>query len=135
MEERGFRDRRQAGQRLATALMAYAQRPDVLVLGLARGGVPVAFEVARALSVPLDVLIVRRLGAAGEPELALGAVASAGGRVLNDEGIQAFRVDQGTIEQAIRREQQVVAGRGQLLRGKSPAPDLHGRTVILVDDG
>ena len=84
MEEQRFRDRTEAGQRLATQLAAYAHRPDILVLGLPRGGVPVAFEVARALHAPLDVLIVRKLGVPGEEELAMGAIASGGVRVLNE---------------------------------------------------
>jgi putative phosphoribosyl transferase len=135
MEEQRFRDRTQAGQRLATQLAAYAHRPDVLVLGLPRGGVPVAFEVARALHAPLDVLIVRKLGVPGEEELAMGAIASGGVRVLNDDVVQMLGIPQEVINKVAAHEQHELERRERLYRGDRPAYDVHGRIVILVDDG
>ncbi|HEU5377875.1 MAG TPA: phosphoribosyltransferase [Ktedonobacteraceae bacterium] len=120
---------------LATALTRYANRPDVLVLGLPRGGVPVAFEVARALHAPLDVLVVRKLGVPGQEELAMGAIASGGVRVLNDDIVRYLALSRETIEHEVKQEQREVERREQLYRGKRAAPNLHERTVILVDDG
>jgi putative phosphoribosyl transferase len=130
-----FRNRREAGQRLAKLLATYANRPDVLVLGLPRGGVPVAFVVAQSLHVPLDVMIVRKLGSPGQEELAMGAVATGGIRVLNDDVIRCAGVSPEDLQTATVREQREVTRRALVYRGGRPLPDIHGRTVILVDDG
>ncbi len=130
-----FRDRFDAGRRLATALAAYAGRDDVTVLALPRGGVPVAFEVARALHAPLDVFIVRKLGAPAQPELAMGAVASGGVRVLNDEVVRYLGVDGEWIERVAAAEQCEIERREHLYRAGRAAPAVAGRVVILVDDG
>src|SRR6201987_4825726 len=130
-----FANRREAGKELAKQLRAYANRPDVLVLGLPRGGVPVGFEVARALGAPLDVCLVRKLGVPGYEELAMGAVASGGGRILNDEIVHGLGISEHEIDAAVARELQELARREQLFRGDRPPPDVEGRTVILVDDG
>ncbi len=130
-----YRDRRDAGKRLAELLSAYAQRPDVLVLALPRGGVPVAYEVARALNAPLDVFLVRKLGVPGHEEAAMGAIASGGIRVLNDEVIRALRIPEQVVEQVAAREQRELERRERLYRDDRPPPDVKGRTVILIDDG
>ena len=130
-----FRDRTEAGQELARRLTRYAHRPDVLVLGLPRGGVPVADVVARVLRAPLDTIVVRKLGVPGQEELALGAIASGGVRVLNEELVQALGIPEQVIEAITAREQQELLRREQVYRGDRPAPELHDRTVILVDDG
>src|SRR6516225_288489 len=129
-----FRDRREAGRLLAAMLAAYANRPDVLVLALPRGGVPVAYEVAHALGAPLDVFLVRKLGVPGYEELAMGAVATGGVRVLNDEIVRGLGIVEHVIDVAVAREMEELARREQLYRGGSPPPDVAGRTVILVDD-
>ena len=130
-----FRDRREAGQVLARELTAYAGRPDVVVLALPRGGVPVAYEVARALGAPLDVFVVRKLGVPGHEELAMGAVATGGVRVLNDQVVGALGIPPSVIEAVAAWQQQELARRERLYRGDRPPPDVRGRTVILVDDG
>ena len=130
-----FRDRREAGQVLADTLTAYAGRPDVLVLALPRGGVPVAYEVARALGAPLDVFLVRKLGVPGHEELAMGAVATGGVRVLNDQVVGALGIPPSVIEAVAAWQQQELARRERLYRGDRLPPDVRGRTVILVDDG
>ncbi len=130
-----FRDRTEAGKQLAAKLAAYAHQPDVLVLGLPRGGVPVAYEVAMALGVPLDVLVVRKLGVPGEEELALGAIASGGVRVLNADVVRMLGIADVAIDAIAAREQRELARRERLYRGDRPWPELRGRTVILVDDG
>ena len=130
-----FRDRTEAGQRLAERLVAYAGRPDVLVLALPRGGVPVASEVARALGVPLDVFVVRKLGVPGHEELAMGAIASGGVCVLNDDVVQALNIPERVIEAVAARERRELGRRERAYRGGRPAPEVRGRTVILVDDG
>src|SRR5260221_5802263 len=130
-----FRDRREAGRLLAAHLAAYAHRPDVLVLALPRGGVPVAYEVARALGVPLDVFLVRKLGVPGYEELAMGAVATGGVRVLNDRLVNALRIPAHVIDAVAAQEQQELRRRERLYRGGRPSPDVRGKTVILVDDG
>ena len=130
-----FQHRAEAGRELAAELLAYAWRPDVLVLGLPRGGMPVAFEVARALHVPLDVLLVRKLGVPGQEELALGAIASGGVRILNREVVRAFGISEHFIAAVTAREQRELARREQLYRGDWPAPAVCGHVVILVDDG
>ena len=135
MIARRFRDRSEAGRLLAGQLIAYANRPDVLVLALPRGGVPVAYEVARALGAPLDLFIVRKLGVPGYEELAMGAVATGGERVLNDDVVAGLRIPDYVIEAVAASEQQELARRERLYRGERPPPDIRGRTVILVDDG
>ena len=135
MELRPFRDRSEAGRLLAAKLAAYANRPDVLVLALPRGGVPVAYEVARALNAPLDVFVVRKLGVPGHEELAMGAVATGGVRVLNEQVVDGLRIPDYVIDAVAAQEQQELARRERLYRGGRPPPDVRGRTVILVDDG
>jgi predicted phosphoribosyltransferase len=130
-----FRDRSEAGRLLAEKLAAYANRPDVLVLALPRGGVPVAYEVARALGAPLDVFLVRKLGVPGHEELAMGAVATGGVRVLNDQVVRALGIPDYVIDAVTAWEQQELARRERLYRGDRPPPEVRGRTVILVDDG
>lgn len=130
-----FRDRREAGKTLAQKLMHYAERPNVLALALPRGGVPVAYEVALALHVPLDVFIVRKLGVPGHEELAIGAIASGGVRVLNKRIIESLNIPGEIIEQVAQRELQELRRREQAYRGEYPPPDIHGRIVILIDDG
>lgn len=130
-----FRDRSEAGQLLAERLIAYAGRPDILVLALPRGGVPVAYEVARALGAPLDVFVVRKLGIPGHEELAMGAIASGGVRVLNDDVVQALHIPERVIEAVAARELRELERRERAYHGDRPAPDVRNRTVILVDDG
>jgi putative phosphoribosyl transferase len=135
MQDLPFRDRAQAGQLLSNKLKAYANRPGVMVLALPRGGVPVAREVARALHAPLDVFLVRKLGAPGQEELAMGAIASGGVRVLNQDVVESMGIPAHVIESVTVREVQELARRELLYRGGRPAPDVTERTVILVDDG
>src|SRR6202048_4664667 len=130
-----FRDRREAGRLLAKKLAAYANRPDVLVLALPRGGVPVAYEVPRALGAPPDVFVVRKLGVPGCEELAMGAVATGSVRVLNDQLIERLGIPDHVIDAVAARELQELARRERLYRGGRPPPDVRGRTVVLVDDG
>ena len=130
-----FRDRREAGRQLAQHLAAYANRPDVLVLALPRGGVPVAYEVARALHAPLDVFLVRKLGLPGHEEYAMGALASGGVRVLNPEVVDQLHLPDELIDTVTRRELQELERRERTYRGDRPFPDVRGKTVILVDDG
>jgi putative phosphoribosyl transferase len=130
-----FHDRHDAGRRLAVELHAYANRPDVIVLALPRGGVPVGFEVAAALGAPLDVFIVRKLGLPWEEEVAMGAIASGGVRVLDSELIRAARVSEAEVERVTVIERAELARRERQYRGERPFPDLSGKTVILVDDG
>jgi predicted phosphoribosyltransferase len=132
---RVFADRSDAGRRLARALRAYANRTDLLVLALPRGGVPVAFEVAQALRAPLDLLLVRKLGVPGHEELAMGAIASGGIQVLNREVIAATGVGDTEIQTAVARERRELERRETAYRGERPAPEIAGRCVILVDDG
>lgn len=130
-----FRNRREAGRALAEKLQAYTGRNDVLILALPRGGVPVAYEVATALRVPLDVFLVRKLGLPEEEELAMGAIASGGVRVLNDEVVKYLRIPDSVIDAVAAREQRELERRERLYRDDLPAPDVRGRTVILIDDG
>ncbi|NLT42314.1 MAG: phosphoribosyltransferase, partial [Anaerolineae bacterium] len=130
-----FHDRTQAGRLLAAQLTPYAQRDDVLVLALPRGGVPVAYEVARALDAPLDVYVVRKLGVPGQEELALGAIASGGVRVLNPDVVSALRISEAEIDAITAREQAELERRERLYRGDRALPAVSERTVILVDDG
>jgi putative phosphoribosyl transferase len=130
-----FKDRRDAGKQLAQELSAYAGRSDVIVLALPRGGVPVAYEVARALNAPLDIFIVRKLGLPGHEELAIGAIASGGIQVLNEDIVRALNIPQAMIDAVAKRELQELERRERAYRGNRPPPDVHGHTVILVDDG
>ena len=130
-----FRDRADAGRRLAAELRRYTDRTDVIVLALPRGGVPVGYEVASALHVPLDVFVVRKLGLPWQEELAMGALASGGVRILDEDLIRAARVSEEDIQQVTAAEQVELARREQLYRGDRRFPDLSGKTVILVDDG
>lgn len=130
-----YKNRKAAGQILAKELAAYANRQDVLVLALPRGGVPVAFEVAKALNAPLDVFVVRKLGVPEQQELAMGAIASGGVRVLNENIVRSLGISEAAINQVVAKEQQELERRERLYRGVRPVPTLHERTVILVDDG
>jgi predicted phosphoribosyltransferase len=132
---RRFRDRREAGQLLAEKLAAYAERADVLVLALPRGGVPVAYEVAQALRAPLDVFLVRKLGVPGHEELAMGAVSTGGVRVLNEGVVAGLRIPAPVIDTVTATQQRELATRERVYRGERPPPDVRGRVVIIVDDG
>ena len=130
-----FRDRRDAGQWLAADLHAYAGRPDVIVLALPRGGVPVGYEVAATLGAPLDVFVVRKLGLPGHEELAMGALASGGVRVLDEELIRLARVTPAEVSRVTTAEQAELERRERRYRADRPFPDLRGKTAVLVDDG
>jgi predicted phosphoribosyltransferase len=130
-----FQDRREAGRRLAADLAEYAGDPSVLVLGLPRGGVPVAYEVAQALHAPLDLLVVRKLGVPGHRELAMGAIATGGLRVLNHDVIEALGISPEVVEAVAVRESLEVDRQQRAYRGAASLPDLAGRTIIVVDDG
>jgi predicted phosphoribosyltransferase len=132
---RPFADRREAGVELAAKLRRYAARPDVVVLALPRGGVPVAFEVAEALGAPLDIFLVRKLGMPGQPEFAIGAIASGGVRVLNEEAVRAYDIPAGVIDAVAREEQVELERREREYRRGRALPDLRDRIVVLVDDG
>lgn len=133
-----FRDRREAGQRLARRLRRYAGRRDLLILALPRGGVPVAAEVARALRAPLDIIPVRKLGVPGQEELAFGAITSGGFRYLNDEIVHELHLSPELIDRVAARESEELRRRERLYRGdpqQKPLPEIAGRVVILIDDG
>jgi len=130
-----FRDRAEGGRLLAEKLADLAGRSDALVLALPRGGVPVGFEVAQALESPLDVFVVRKLGVPGDEELAMGAIASGGARVLNDEVIRALDIPGRIIRAVVTRELRELNRQEQLYRGDRPPPEVRGRILILVDDG
>jgi len=130
-----FRDRRDAGRKLAQKLLHYANQVNVIVLGIPRGGVQVAYEVALALNLPLDIFIVRKLGLPGHEELAIGAIASGGIRVLNEDIIRTLHVPEETIDRVAQRELQELQRREHLYRGDLPASEVRDRTVILIDDG
>jgi len=130
-----FQDRREAGRKLATRLGVYENRPDVLVLALPRGGVPVAFEVAEALNAPLDIFLVRKLGVPGQEELAMGAIATGGVRILNEEVLHHLAIPGEVIDAVAAREQVELERREILYRGYRPVLDTRGRSIILVDDG
>ena len=133
--DRPFGNRREAGVELAASLRHYAGRNDVVVLALPRGGLPVAFEVAEALDAPLDIFLVRKLGLPGHPELAMGAIASGGVRVLNDDVVRWYDIPDRAIEAVARTEQAELERREQEYRQGRSLIDLRGKTVILVDDG
>ncbi|MBE9167906.1 phosphoribosyltransferase [Pleurocapsales cyanobacterium LEGE 06147] len=130
-----FSNRTEAGRLLAKKLTAYTDRPDTLVLGLPRGGVPVAFEVAKALHLPLDVCLVRKLGTPTHEELAMGAIATGGVMAINENVVKDERITQQIINEVAEREQRELERRDRLYRGSRPVPQLQNRTVILVDDG
>jgi putative phosphoribosyl transferase len=130
-----YRNRTEAGRLLAQKLVSYANRTDVLVLALPRGGVPVAFEVAQALDAPLDIFLVRKLGVPGHEELAMGAIASGGVRVLNEDVVSYLHIPDGVIDAVTADELQELNRRERLYRGDRPPLDVRGRTVILIDDG
>jgi putative phosphoribosyl transferase len=130
-----FRNRHEAGQRLAAELGTYVRRPGVFVLALPRGGVPVAAEVARVLDAPLDVFLVRKVGLPGHEEFAMGAIASGGTVMINEDVTHTYRVDEQAIAAMVEREQRELERRERRYRGDRPHPDLRDRTVILVDDG
>lgn len=132
---RTFRDRREAGRALAEELGAYRDKEGLLVFGLARGGVPVAWEVAVALHAPLDVFLVRKLGVPRWSELAMGALASGGGVVMNDNVVSSLQITDEQVREVIASESAELARREQAYRGGRPFPDPRGKTVILVDDG
>lgn len=135
MMDARFHDRTHAGRRLAAELAPYAGRPNLLVLALPRGGVPVGFEVAQALDAPLDVFLVRKLGVPGHEELAMGAIASGGIRVIDPDIVQTLRIPEHVIDTVARMEQRELERRERVYRGERPEPEIRGRTVILVDDG
>jgi predicted phosphoribosyltransferase len=130
-----YRNRAEAGRKLAEYLLRYKDLPNVLVLALPRGGVPVAYSVARALRVPLDILVVRKLGVPGHEEMALGAIATGGVRVLNDDIIRQYNFSEDVIEQVTRREAKELERRERLYRNGRPPPQVRDQTIILVDDG
>src|SRR5262245_43240880 len=130
-----FKDRIEAGRLLAAGLASYANRHDVIVLALPRGGVPVGFEVAQALRAPFDVFLVRKLGVPGHPELAMGAIASGGVRVVSEDLIAQLGIPRSAVEQVAARERLELERRDRLFRGDRQLPSLRDRTVILVDDG
>jgi predicted phosphoribosyltransferase len=130
-----FTDRTDAGRQLAAQLRQYADRKDVIVLALPRGGLPVGYEVALALQAPLDVMIVRKLGTPGQPELAMGAIASGGVRVINQEVVRGLDISSAELDRVAVKEQAEVERRERLYRAGRPALEIEGRTVILVDDG
>lgn len=134
MSER-FQDRREAGRRLAGELSGYDGRENTLVLGLPRGGVPVAFEVASGLRLPLDVFVVRKLGVPGHEELAMGAVASGGARVTNDDVVSLLGIAEEDLEAACRRETAEVERREEAYRNHRPPLTVEGKTILLIDDG
>jgi putative phosphoribosyl transferase len=133
--ERVFRDRHHAGRALAEKLTRYAGERDVVVLALPRGGVPVAYEVARALRAPLDVFVVRKLGVPGHEEVAMGAVASGGARVLNEDVVRGLGIPEHAIDAVATWERRELTRRERLYRGDRPPPDVRDKTVIVVDDG
>lgn len=130
-----FRDRSEAGWLLAKRLLEYRDRPDTIVLGVPRGGVPVAYEVAQALHAPLDVIVVRKLGVPGEEELAFGAISSGGVRVLNRQIVRNERLTDAEIEEVVAREMRELERRETAFRAGRPPQNLSGQVVILIDDG
>jgi len=134
-EHRAFQDRRDAGRALAAALRKYAGRDDVVVLALPRGGVPVAYEVAKALGAPLDLFLVRKLGTPGHRELAMGAIASGGVRVLNDDVVRWYGIPKDAIEAVAREEERELVRRERAYREGRESVPIEGRLAVLVDDG
>jgi putative phosphoribosyl transferase len=130
-----LRNRTEAGQLLAKRLQAYVNCPDVLVMGLPRGGVPVAFEIAKGLNAPLDICIVRKLGVPGQRELAMGAIALGDHHWMNPQIVNQFHISDDAIDAVISLERHELERRDHLYRGTRPLPDIKGQTIILVDDG
>ena len=130
-----FKDREDAGRQLANRLSAYANRNDVIVLGIPRGGVPVAFEIAQALNLPMDIFLSRKLGVPGREELAFGAIAAGDGRFLDREIIQALGISEQQIERVTEKVKETLSQRAELYRGDRRPLQVEDRTVILVDDG
>ncbi|UZD92892.1 phosphoribosyltransferase [Pseudomonas corrugata] len=130
-----WQDRSAAGQSLVEPLLKYARRPDVIILALPRGGVPVAYEVATALQVRLDLLVVRKLGVPSQPEFAMGAIASGGIHIRNEEMLRAHSIDQDSYDAVVARETRELLRREQVYRGTRPPVLLKGQVVILIDDG
>lgn len=130
-----FRDRVDAGRRLAARLAGRPELADAVVLALPRGGVPVGYEIAKALDADLDVMVVRKLGVPGHEELAMGAIASGGVRIMNDEVLSMLYIPEDEVERVVAREQAELDRRERAYRGGRPAPRVQGRTAILVDDG
>jgi len=135
MDEPFFRDRRDAGRQLAAALTRYAGDPNVIILGLPRGGVPVAFEVSLALASPLDVFVVRKLGVPGHRELAMGAIASGGVRVLNPDVMEVLHISPMVVDAVAEQEERELERQEREYRSGAPLPNLESKTVIIVDDG
>ncbi|MBE9116494.1 phosphoribosyltransferase [Lusitaniella coriacea LEGE 07157] len=133
--QRHFRDRAEAGRLLASKLKSYAKKSDVLVLGLPRGGVPVAFEIAKTLNAPLDIWLVRKLGVPGNKELAMGAIGMGDVRVMNKEIVKSLKVSDEAIARVVDQEKQELERRDRAYRGDRPIPDPRDRAIILVDDG
>ena len=133
--QKQFQNRAEAGQQLAAKLTEFKNRRDVVILALPRGGVPVGFEVAKALNAPLDVFIVRKLGVPGQEELAFGAIASGGTTVFNEELVRALRLPPALLERVVEKERKELERREKLYRPGKGAPDLNGKIVIIVDDG
>lgn len=130
-----FSDRQEAGTVLASYLEDYARQSNVIIMALPRGGVPVAYEIALELSIPLDVIVVRKLGVPGHEELAMGAIAAGGVLVLNEPLIDDLKIDKSTVDTILNLEQKELSRRELLYRGNRPFPDLSGKTILLVDDG
>lgn len=135
MPNQVFRDRSDAGHALASLLDHYRGRSDTIVLALPRGGVPVAYEVARAIKAPMDVFTVRKLGVPGHEELAMGAIAGGGVKVVNEEVVRLSGVDRAALDRVAEREAAELRRRERAYRGERPPPDLSGRTALIVDDG
>lgn len=135
VEDAVFRDRRDAGRQLAQALLKYRDAKDVIILALPRGGVVTGYEIGLALRIPLDVLVVRKLGTPWNPELAMGALAETGYRYLNDDVIKTYGVTVEQLEEEVRRQEREIRRRIEKYRGGRPLPDLKGKIVIVVDDG
>lgn len=130
-----FEDRKDAGKKLGSALMSHVENENCLILALPRGGVPVAYEAARELGVPMDILLVRKLGVPGQEELAMGAIASGGIQVLNKGLINMLGIPEESIDTVAKREDQEMKRRERIYRGNNPALEIKGKTVIIVDDG
>ena len=130
-----FRDRIEAGQRLAKELKNYAKRTNTVILALPRGGVPVAFEIAKTLQLPLDIFLVRKLGVPGQEELAMGAIASGNVTVFNEDIVQQFHISPQTIDHIKNEQERILAKRNLLYRNNQPPSKITGKTIILVDDG
>ena len=130
-----FKNREEAGEKLADDLTEYANRNDVIILALPRGGVPVAYEVAKKLKVPMDVFLVRKLGVPGQEELAMGAIASGGVEVLNKDIVQSLGISRSTIDKVAEKEHRELERREKSYRGDRPKPEIKNKHVILIDDG